>query len=139
MSIAEPNSHGSSTLCFGSFAMLKLSFAVSANFSTKWQFNLRIVYLRQRQALSLSEILANQKQLTRKKDSLNFQAPVDLPPAKEQLVNYFEKLHQERPYLDNTDENQDLDNNQYDVNEGEREDIFFNSDITDKKILKPLI
>ena len=83
MSIAEPNSHGSSTLCFGSVAMLNLSFAVSANFSTKWQFNLKIVYLRQRQALSLSEILANQKQLTRKKDYLNFQAPVDLPPAKE--------------------------------------------------------
>ena len=95
MSNAEPNSYGSLTLCFGSFAMLKLSFAASVNFSTKWQFDLKIVYLRQRHDLSLLEILANQKHLMRKKDYLNFQAPVDLPPAKEQ----WEKLIKERPNL----------------------------------------
>ena len=132
MSIAEPNSYGSLTLCFGSFAMLKLSFAASVNFSTKWQFDLKIVYLRQRHDLSLLEILANQKHLTRKKDNLNFQAPVDLPPAKEQ----WEKLIKERPNLENTDENQDLDNILYYVTEVELDDIVFNSDITDEEILK---
>ena len=77
---------------FGNFAMLELSSADSAKFSTKWQFDLKIVYLMQRKALSLSDVLANKKHLSRKKDSLNIQAPVDLSPDLSLFAYFFATL-----------------------------------------------
>ena len=43
-------------------------------------------------------------------------------------------MFKDRPNLESSGENQDLDNIQYDVNEGEREDIVLNSEITDELI-----
>ena len=73
------------TFCFGKFLLCSSSvlqflqiFLPSGNLTSGLP---KIVYLTQGQAISLSEFLANQKHLIRKKDSLNFQTPVDLPPG----------------------------------------------------------
>ena len=54
--------------------------------------------------------------------------------TKEQWVEHFEKLFKDRPNHENITEN--IDDIEYDITEGELEDIVFNSEITDEEILK---
>ena len=54
--------------------------------------------------------------------------------TKEQWVEHFEKLFKDRPNHENNTEN--IDDIEYDITEGELEDVVFNSEITDEEILK---
>ena len=83
MSIAKPNSHGSSNLglaillCSSSVLQFLQIFLPNGNLTSDSPQNC-LSYTEA--GFIIVEILTNEKHLIRNKDSLNFQAPVDLQP-----------------------------------------------------------